>query len=43
MYPMVTHAVLDCQAYLLDSLIIEEKSLSGLEPVHNQVRDTATG
>mgnify|MGYP001175598614 CR=1 FL=1 len=43
MYPMVTHAVLDCQAYLFDSLIMEEKSLSGVEPVYNQARDTAIG
>ncbi len=39
MYPMVTHAGSDCQAYLFDSLIMEEKSLSGVEPVYNQARD----
>ena len=43
MYPMVTYAVLDCQAYLFDSLIMEEKRLSGVEPVYNQARDTAIG
>lgn len=43
MYPMVTHAVLGCQAYLFDSLIMEEKSLSGVEPVYNQARDIAIG